>query len=323
MTRRLTVAERHASAERDLLLGEIADQSSWDKFLVEQAVLAVGRGQSEFSANDFRTLLPELGLGFLGAAISALHGGGRCYRQGCRRDECRTAYRTERKIADYRAACGIKNPDCGHVAAHLRRLLASGRTRLDIAAEAHVSERAIRLYLDGLHQPRPSSARALLAVQPLSQTPRVPTIATARRIQAMACQGWAIKHTAPAVGCSWSYFFEILRGDYTSMPREIAEAVERLARKLNGTRGPSSQSRAAARRNGWVPLAAWDDIDDPDEQPNVGSDEELGRNELAAYRRQEIAHLASFGIPDQDIAARLGISDSTVQQQIRDMRKAA
>jgi hypothetical protein len=76
MTRRLTVAERHASAEKDLLLGEIADQSSWDKFLVEQAVLAVGRGQREFTANDFRTLLPELGLGFLGAAISALHGGG-------------------------------------------------------------------------------------------------------------------------------------------------------------------------------------------------------------------------------------------------------
>lgn len=251
------------------------------------------------------------------------HGEGRCYRQGCRRTECRTAYRTERKIADYRAACGIKNPDCAHVAAHLRRLLASGRTRLDIAAEACVSERAIRLYLDGLRQPRPSNARALLAVKPLSQTPRVPTVGTARRIQALAHQGWAIKHTAPAIGCSWSYFFEILRGDYATMPREIAEAVEQLARRFHGTRGPSGQSRAAARRNGWVPLAAWDDIDDPNEVPSLGVDDELGRNELAAYRRQEIAHLTSFGIPDQDIAARLGISDSTVQQQIRDMRKAA
>ncbi|MER7507023.1 hypothetical protein ABTX82_01540 [Streptomyces lavendulae] len=251
------------------------------------------------------------------------HGEARCYRQGCRRDECRTAYRTERKIADYRAARGIKNPDCADVATHLRQLLASGRTRLDIAAEAHVSERAIRLYLAGLRQPRPSSARALLAVQPLGQPPRVPTIGTARRIQAMAYQGWAIKYTAPAAGCSWSYFFEILRGDYTSMPRGIAEAVEQLARKLNGTRGPSEQSRTAAKRNGWVPLAAWDDIDDPDEQPNLGAADELSRNELAAYRRQEIRHLASFGIPDQDIAARLGISDSTVQHQIRDMRKAA
>ncbi|MCX5176763.1 hypothetical protein [Streptomyces virginiae] len=251
------------------------------------------------------------------------HGESRCYRQGCRRDECRTAYRTERKIADYRASKGIKNPDCSDVAAHIRRLLASGRTRLDIAAEAHVSERAIRLYLEGLRQPRLSNARALLSVKPLSHTPRVPVVGTARRIQAMAYQGWAIKHTAPAAGCSWSYFFEILRGDYTTMPREIAEAVEQLARKLNGTTGPSGQSRAAARRNGWVPLAAWDNIDDPADEPNLGADDEMGRNELAAYRRQEIAHLASFGIPEQDIAARLGISDSTVQQQIRDMRKAA
>jgi hypothetical protein len=76
MTRRLTVAERHAAAEKDLLLKEIADQSSWDQFLVEQAVLAVGRRQDTFSANDFRDLLPELGQGFLGAAISSLNAGG-------------------------------------------------------------------------------------------------------------------------------------------------------------------------------------------------------------------------------------------------------
>jgi hypothetical protein len=76
MPRRLTVAERHASAEKDLLLEEIAGQSQWSQFLVEQAVLAVGRRETSFSANDFRDLLPELGIGFLGAAISALHGGG-------------------------------------------------------------------------------------------------------------------------------------------------------------------------------------------------------------------------------------------------------
>ncbi|MFF5445430.1 hypothetical protein [Streptomyces sp. NPDC012888] len=75
MPRRLTVAERHAAAERDLLLEEIADQSSWDQFLVEQAVLTTGQ-HGEFSANDFRSLLPEMGLGFLGAAINALHSGG-------------------------------------------------------------------------------------------------------------------------------------------------------------------------------------------------------------------------------------------------------
>lgn len=76
MTRRLTVAERHAAADKDLLLPEIARQSAWSQFLVEQAVLVFGSEQDTFSANDLRDVLPELGHGYLGAAISALRGGG-------------------------------------------------------------------------------------------------------------------------------------------------------------------------------------------------------------------------------------------------------
>ncbi|WP_406501921.1 hypothetical protein OHA04_37410 [Streptomyces sp. NBC_01590] len=76
MTRRLTVAERHAAAEKDLLLADIADQSSWDQFLVEQAVLTFGRHHTDFSCNDMRRVLPEMGHGFLGAAINSLRSGG-------------------------------------------------------------------------------------------------------------------------------------------------------------------------------------------------------------------------------------------------------
>jgi hypothetical protein len=74
--RRLTPAERLASAEKDFLLEEIADQSSWDQFLVEQAVFHFGQRLTEFSCNDLRDVLPELGHGFLGAAINALSRGG-------------------------------------------------------------------------------------------------------------------------------------------------------------------------------------------------------------------------------------------------------
>lgn len=76
MTRHLTVAERLAAADKDLLLADIAGQSSWDQFLVEQAVLAVGQARGTFSANCLRELLPELGHGFLGAAINSLRSGG-------------------------------------------------------------------------------------------------------------------------------------------------------------------------------------------------------------------------------------------------------
>lgn len=76
MPRPLTPAERLASAEKDLLLEEIADQSSWDRFLVEQAVFHFGLRHDEFSANDLRDVLPEMGHGFLGAAINGLRAAG-------------------------------------------------------------------------------------------------------------------------------------------------------------------------------------------------------------------------------------------------------
>lgn len=76
MTRRLTVAERHAAADKDLLLADIADQSEWSQFLVEQAAFHYGQLKPEFSANDLRDVLPELGQGFLGAAINSLRCGG-------------------------------------------------------------------------------------------------------------------------------------------------------------------------------------------------------------------------------------------------------
>jgi hypothetical protein len=76
MARKLTPAERLATAEKDLLLEEIADQSSWDQFLVEQAVFHYGQRHDDFSCNDLRDVLPELGHGFLGAAINSLRTGG-------------------------------------------------------------------------------------------------------------------------------------------------------------------------------------------------------------------------------------------------------
>ena len=76
MTKRLSLAERLAADEKNLILDDIVRQSEWSLFLVEQAVLHFGGTRAEFSCNDLRDLLPELGHGFLGAAINALRSGG-------------------------------------------------------------------------------------------------------------------------------------------------------------------------------------------------------------------------------------------------------
>jgi hypothetical protein len=76
VSRRLSVAERLASTEKDALLDDIASHSEWDRFLVEQAVLHFGETRIDWSCNDIRDLLPDLGPGLLGAVINSLRTAG-------------------------------------------------------------------------------------------------------------------------------------------------------------------------------------------------------------------------------------------------------
>jgi hypothetical protein len=82
MTKRLSLAERLAADKKHLLLDDIVRQDEWSLLLVEQAVLHFGLRKTEFSCNDLRDVLPELGHGFLGAAINALRAGGVIERTG-------------------------------------------------------------------------------------------------------------------------------------------------------------------------------------------------------------------------------------------------
>ncbi|WPO70246.1 hypothetical protein [Streptomyces sp. KN37] len=82
MTKHLTVAERLVSTEKDALLANIAAHSEWDRFLVEQAVLHFGEQHDDFSCNQIRDVLPDLGPGFLGAAINSLRTAGVIERTG-------------------------------------------------------------------------------------------------------------------------------------------------------------------------------------------------------------------------------------------------
>ncbi|MGW3428004.1 hypothetical protein ACWDHW_08605 [Streptomyces melanosporofaciens] len=76
MTRHLTPAERLAAVDKNTTLQQIVAASTWDRFLVEQAVYHYGLACDEWSANDLREVLPEMGHGYLGAAINALARGG-------------------------------------------------------------------------------------------------------------------------------------------------------------------------------------------------------------------------------------------------------
>lgn len=73
MSRRPSLNEQLAAEARDANLADIvAAAGAWDLNVVKRAVIAHGRILGEFSANDFRHVLPEQGTGFVGAACRGL-----------------------------------------------------------------------------------------------------------------------------------------------------------------------------------------------------------------------------------------------------------
>lgn len=68
----LSLAEKLAARRRDETLAEILAASTWDRYVVMQAVLLYGHNHDTWTCNDIRDLLPEQGRGFLGAAINGL-----------------------------------------------------------------------------------------------------------------------------------------------------------------------------------------------------------------------------------------------------------
>ncbi|WP_053706612.1 hypothetical protein [Streptomyces sp. WM6373] len=219
---------------------------------------------------------------------------------------------------------------------HARSLMAAG---VSIAVTAHraglrTSALSNLLYTTNGRPPagriRESKAMAILGVKASEVvTGRVNATGTRRRLQALTAIGWPQVHIAPHIPCHPLYVWSLAQQDIVlaRTAHRVAAAYELLWNKDPVRHGvPAnrvSYVRRLAERNGWLPPAAWDDdlIDDPAAQPE--QPEEMGFRELAAYRREEILHLAAFGIPEHDIAARLGMSTDYVTTKLRELRAAA
>lgn len=238
-----------------------------------------------------------------------------CYRRGCRRTECRTADRIYRKRYELRRLAGVPSHIPGPVvAAHLRTLIDSGHTIRAIAKQADVSERAINYILNGQANVLRAKALALLAVQPLTQSPRVDPTGTARRIQALAAIGWPISWTAAQTGYHYSYLFTIIAGRTETIPRPVAHRFTALYREYSQRAGYSEHARSIARRNNWHGPLAWDDINDPDCQPETEGRTDVHRRHKATVDPQRVARLTLLGKTNQQIADELGCHERTVSR---------
>lgn len=140
----------------------------------------------------------------------------------------------------------------------------------------------------------------------------VPALGAQRRIQALAWMGWTNEQIATAAGVSLRTVESITWG-FTKSGRILVGIHDKIAgayRAMECKPGPSALRAKRAKGSGWAPPAAWDNIDDPQEQPQLAT-KSTGRHFLDL---DEAAHLLRSGESAQRAADRLGVQVTTIDR---------
>jgi hypothetical protein len=216
---------------------------------------------------------------------------------------------------------------------HVRYLSTRGVGWEQAAALAGVSRGTVSKLLYGTkgspptRRIRPETEAAILAVRPaldvVDDRTIVDATGTRRRLQGLAWQGWSMARLSARLGprCHLS---SVLSRD-VRVRASTARAVQGLCRELCGQlppegtraeRAAAARTRNHAREMGWVPLAAWDAIDDPDAQPVPGW-QRSGRG----VGPQDAVELDGYGVHPEMIAVRLGVTPETVRRCLQRARQ--
>lgn len=248
------------------------------------------------------------------------HGERRCYLRGCRRPECRAAHLKYCKAYDIRRHReGPQRVDCKPVADHLRHLISEGWTQTGIAEATGVPLPSIQGIASGTYKTcTPQNRRLILNFDPDFDADRpgywINVTGSSRRLRALAVLGHPLHAVALKTGISYAAIRRIARGSGRVTSKDFANRIADVFDAWSRSEGPSPTARGMAIAQGWQPAEAWQVIDDPQCQPVAN------RDELAAWRRGEITHLACYGIPEDEIADRLGMSREYVHDLLRELR---
>lgn len=212
------------------------------------------------------------------------HGMNARYQAGCRCRRCRQAHVDDEARRLRQIAYGRWQPfaDAELARAHVRMLGSYGIGWKRTAELAGLSAGTVNHLM---HSDPPSkrvqrkTLEAILSVEPRLENAapkaRVDATGTRRRIQALAAAGWPLNRIARELGWRRSKVSLVL-GTFERVTVPTALAVRALYEQLwdkpcpaaNGNEAAGiRKAKAHARRMGWAPPAAWDDIDDPRDRP--------------------------------------------------------
>lgn len=203
---------------------------------------------------------------------------------------------------------------------HLRDLQAEGYSVAVIAALTNTDPSHLRRLLKdpGSGQghrwiTRDRERRILEAEFDLDRLPdacRVPAWATRRRVQALVAIGWSMGELGARAGVTRAAVHDSIGRDEVSAV--TARRYRDLYAELENVPGPSQRARTEACRNQWPPPAAWDDIDDVDEEPDPALWIEGGAGRRRVYI-EDLEDLASWGCDVAGAAERLQVTISAIE----------
>ncbi|SDR77481.1 helix-turn-helix domain-containing protein [Corynebacterium timonense] len=155
----------------------------------------------------------------------------------------------------------------------VRHLTENGWTLAAIADETGLSTHTIRILRRGSNtKVRTSTAKSIARInpaRPTGNTERIPAWPYIRRLHALQAAGWSQQQIAAYIGAKQQTVSRTSTRNPTLITRELANRINTTIWEDQHDAPVIGPPTPTARKNGWAPPAAWDDIDDPDTHPGV------------------------------------------------------
>lgn len=244
----------------------------------------------------------------------------------CRGDACKEAARLYERNRERMKLYGRANlVPAEPVRRHVRDLMAQGMGWKRVAKAAGVAPSIVGHLLYGKFEPghpdyRPPrkqisrrNAAAILAVTYTeSGGTHVDATGSRRRLQALVHVGWSQSNLARHLDLEGCTAWAIINGRRARIAKTTHDRIAGFF-DTHWNTAPQDQlaevtSRSInhAQRMGWVPAAAWDDIDDPDDTPAVEA-LRTTPSRAASGRVEDLEDLAGFGCGwDEETVRRAG-----------------
>lgn len=254
------------------------------------------------------------------------HGTRPRYMRGCRCTDCFNAngrYCKAYRTRAHRTNGQPKRLNPAPVVTRIHYWENRGYSHSQIAAAAGLARRVIDAHAkQQLKTINPDSAHKILAVRldnsAIPDYLPVDATGTIRRLRALSIGGHRLKDIAAEAGHMPGALSKILNGHAQHVRGTTANDIARVYKAWKDRPGPSKRERLRAEREGWHGPLAWDDIDDPNEQPNGGTPATgIGKRQIAEDRTADIVLLATAGATPEQIAARTGLTVDYVRDRFR------